>query len=173
MLNVERSRAYGRHFKLPVPPRWEQIPQDSLTDLIQSILPSATVDLIVVSSQSDATFAPNCVATYEKVAQDDLHQWAQNNLRATMDLYPGTEVIDLGELNLPDKPSNSYALLTYILNDQSVTCVQFVWHVVRGDGYVDIGILNLQCLTDNYAEHSESFLEIIEFAQMVESTDHV
>lgn len=173
MMDEDQSIASGGHFEIPLPPGWQATPQESLADLTKEFTTTAAVDLLLVFPHTNGTFAPNCVATYEKVSQGDLQVWAEHNLRATIDLYPGTEVVDLGELYLSGKPSNSYTLFTYILNDRSVTCVQFVWHTPRNDGYVDVGIVNLQCLTDEYRDHSQALFDIIEFAQMLEGEDHV
>ena len=149
----------GHLYSVRVPRGWTAVLDPVLAELVRASSGVASVDVMCADVTSTKGYAPSCVVAWQPVEEGFEGEWFECSTRALLEGIPGFVVLDMGvAVDAPE--GNVLVLGTYILEGESLTCMQCVWIDQAPEGYGSgvIGVSQtLTCATKDFPLLGEAF----------------
>lgn len=149
----------GHLYSVRVPRGWTAVSDPSLVELVRASSRLASVDVMCADTAAGGGFAPSCVVACQPVEEGCEGEWFELSTRALLEDIPGFVVLDMGVA--VDAPEGNVLLLgTYILEGESLTCMQCLWVDQAPNGYGSglVGVSQtLTCATKDFPSLGEVF----------------
>lgn len=159
----------GRYYGVKAPRGWVEVSDTPFSEMMRGSLGPAKEDMVCADADFGDGFAPSCVVTLQPVGEGCEGEWFEGATRALLEGIPGFVLLDMGEA--VDAPEGNVLLLgTYILEDESLTCMQCLWVAPAPVDYRSelVGVtVTLTCATKDFPSVGETLVQMMSSCERI------